>query len=691
MSRTIEAKAIISAADATGGVFDKIAQKIKGVEKTAKSLGNIQAPKFTGNMMEELRRLKLTEKELQGVRGSLANYDAALRAARPSFSQFARAHEDFATKTVSHWRNVKSGIDEAALAQKKYDGLTKKMLAGAGAMALRGAAFMGGAYGAYRVGKAGVTAAATAQREGARDYLAGMTPEESRRIEDKAKETSRRFQSVDANTMHERLRDTAMSMRSTDKAVEMAETIGQMTTVLQSLKGKDKAVEEGRKFFTALDVLGKNIDPKEVRELADGFIKAQGVEGADMNLGGVMTMARRMKSAGATVSNRFLYTTGVGLARDMGDDRAGNALAMMMQQEAQATKQAKAYGQQYGLRDKSGQFVDRSTMMRDPDQWAWTNVSAAMRRAKLDPTKAEDVNTFLQSAYSNSSARDVLSKLMTQREQYEAKGPQFGRAPGLEAAGQLPSRDAFVAFEAVQAQLRNLASQKDTMDAAAKGLNQLSTAISQLGDAMEKGGWIKKAMDFASEKFAKESRDLEALKKVGEKVMEFDRASSTPGGLLNYFRGDPSKPDYPAAEDPMGADYSRRSFHSKDYWTGLGREGASASSAARLRAEAERNVPGFSSPGVSQTMTWGTGVQNQSSVEKSANVQVEGEVHGEMEGTFKFVVDSSGLVTAVDEMKRLSADIAGKLRSIGGNGPGSTGRSSPDAQAPGGSGYSGVW
>jgi hypothetical protein len=54
-------------------------------------------------------------------------------------------------------------------------------------------------------------------------------------------------------------------------------------------------------------------------------------------------------------------------------------------------------------------------------------------------------------------------------------------------------------------------------------------------------------------------------------------------------------------------------------------------------------------------------------------------------------VDSSGLIQVVDEMKKLSAEISGRLQSIGGNGPGSTGRSSPDAQAPGGTGFSGVY
>jgi hypothetical protein len=43
MSKTIEARAVISAEDRTGNILDKIAAK-KGVEKSAKALEGIKAP-----------------------------------------------------------------------------------------------------------------------------------------------------------------------------------------------------------------------------------------------------------------------------------------------------------------------------------------------------------------------------------------------------------------------------------------------------------------------------------------------------------------------------------------------------------------------------------------------------------------------------------------------------------------------
>jgi hypothetical protein len=126
----------------------------------------------------------------------------------------------------------------------------------------------------------------------------------------------------------------------------------------------------------------------------------------------------------------------------------------------------------------------------------------------------------------------------------------------------------------------------------------------------------------------------------------------------------------------MGADYSRRAFHSKEYWAGLGREGASAESAARLRREAETQwAPPFAVPEVSATMTHGTPVQ--------ATLTGSAEVQGEAELSIK--IEAPELIKAYFEGQKVIS-LAGQLRA---NGPGSTGRSSPDAQAPGGTGFGG--
>ena len=123
----------------------------------------------------------------------------------------------------------------------------------------------------------------------------------------------------------------------------------------------------------------------------------------------------------------------------------------------------------------------------------------------------------------------------------------------------------------------------------------------------------------------------------------------------------------------MGEDYSRRPFHSKEYWMGLGREGASASSAARLRRERAQfaMAPSFAMPGVSETMTYGTGVKGDKSL------AVHGDVQGEAELKVTFNAGTE-LVTIVEQARQV-IKLAGQISA---NGVGSTGKSSPDAAAP---------
>lgn len=94
-------------------------------------------------------------------------------------------------------------------------------------------------------------------------------------------------------------------------------------------------------------------------------------------------------------------------------------------------------------------------------------------------------------------------------------------------------------------------------------------------------------------------------------VLDWDKKAGVSMGWVvpRWIRDRPETP-YPQGEDPMGSDYARRQFRSKEYWQGLGREGASAESAARLGREAERfgATSPFAAPGVSPTMTFGTGV-----------------------------------------------------------------------------------
>ncbi len=80
-------------------------------------------------------------------------------------------------------------------------------------------------------------------------------------------------------------------------------------------------------------------------------------------------------------------------------------------------------------------------------------------------------------------------------------------------------------------------------------------------------------------------------------------------------------------------------------------------------------------PEVSPTMTYGTGVGGSGA--GGGNVSVQGEVHGEVEN--KLIVEAGSSLLEVVKQAQAAIKVAGTINA---NGPGSLGRSSPDAAAP---------
>src|SRR4051812_8306162 len=121
MAKIIEAKAVISAQDKTGNVFDSIAKKFKGVAKDAKALADIKPPKLSGDFFEgELKRLKLTQRELRGVQKEFKALDKSIRDVGPMHpTHYMREIDRWRGRTLAHWREVKTATEEAHKVQEK--------------------------------------------------------------------------------------------------------------------------------------------------------------------------------------------------------------------------------------------------------------------------------------------------------------------------------------------------------------------------------------------------------------------------------------------------------------------------------------------------------------------------------------------------------------------------------------------
>ncbi|UYO50344.1 hypothetical protein KQX64_07155 [Rhodopseudomonas palustris] len=305
----------------------------------------------------------------------------------------------------------------------------------------------------------------------------------------RALQLSGKYSSVDMATMHGQLREAGTSMRDFGKAVELSEVVAKGLVVLQSLKGKDQAVEENQRFFRALDTLGKNQDPKEVARYYDAYIRALGWEGAELNMGSLFEVAKMSKSAGAGLSERFLMAIAPGLMGDMTPQRFGTALGSTLAQVVgdRATKHAKTEQAAYGLRDRRG-FKDTGALMSDPFRYTMEKLIPALERKKVDVNDPIAVAKVLNKIFSNQIVADLFTKMITQRQQYLDKEKAYQSAPGLAAAKELPGKDPFVAWEGFMASLRNFAAVAGgpVVETATTALNGLSGALGRLSEHLSK-------------------------------------------------------------------------------------------------------------------------------------------------------------------------------------------------------------
>lgn len=465
---------VVRLVDQVSAPAHKAAAGLKQIDNSLAAIRKGTLP-LGSNLYRELEKVKASASQIAAVERSWSDLQRKLRD-----SPIYKADHYFRATQAWHNRTL---ADIRAM-RREYEGVGK---AAAGV-----AAVVAGSYALRRVAGAGIRAGANNQREDARDFLAGLSIADTMRLRAGAASMSGRYKSLDWASAHERLRDTAMSMGSVDKALDLSDTIGAGNTVLQSLKGPQAAIEESRKFFKALDTLGKNVDAGEVRSLYDGYIKALGVEGADMNLGDLFTLAKRSKSGGASLSNEFLMSIAPSLMQDMGPDRVGTAIGSMVSQivGGRATRQSKEAQRQFGLRDAKGRVVGRDLLLSNPFTYTNEVLIPALKKRGVDVSNDGAVVAALAKLFSNQSVADLFGKMITQNPQYQRKSGQYRRGPGLDAANSLPGRDPYVAYEGLLAQLRNLGANlsEHLMGPATAGLNSLSEVINKLAKASEGAG-----------------------------------------------------------------------------------------------------------------------------------------------------------------------------------------------------------
>jgi hypothetical protein len=480
MAKIIEARAVITATDAIGKTLEKIAGKFKGVTQAAKGLEKVGSTagidklaaaaakldkvgagkgfqaNWSKGFTDQVQKMNLASRDMDRVKASWERLLSSLKSGgqiKPA--QFMPALDQWEKKTLGQLQRVRREAEQTQRAFATGAASRRNLIGMSGGRFAAGALGVGsGAYVANRGLRSGIEATSTLEREGARNYLAGMTPAETTRAQAAAQEMAAKYPSLDVSQIMERIRNLRAFTGSLDKGMELLDDHLKGLVLLQSVKGRDRAMDEMQKFTKGLDILGRQDDPKSVANLTNAYVKALGVD-SDLDMEQFATFARRSKAAGAPLSDEFLGAIAPTYLQDMGGPQFGTALGSELSQmiSGRGTKQSKAYQEKVGLR-RGKQVAGDQLLLSNPYEWARKYLPAAMKRAKLDPENDLDVAKFTSDLFSNQNVSNLFTKFLTQGSQAERNKLLYRQAPGLEAAEKLPGKDPFVAYEGLLAQTR---------------------------------------------------------------------------------------------------------------------------------------------------------------------------------------------------------------------------------------------
>ncbi|MDR6873541.1 hypothetical protein J2Y55_004568 [Bosea sp. BE125] len=505
------AKAAAAGLDGLRASADKLAgtRSFGGLEKSLdRSRTSIQAMArelasgtMGGAFSRNLEKLKVAPREFDRVRSSW----------RTLQDELARAPGGRKAASVlgaeSTWRRQQLSeliASRGEIARLREESARPISLLRRGARFAAGAAFAGGAgYAAQRGARATAAAGGQALREDARDYLAGMTPEQTAKLREISDAQSGKFKSLTSTSLHNLYRETATTSLGMGGMEAIAPELAQGMTVLQSLKGKDAALGQLTGFMRALDTLGKNVNPAEVRTLLDGMAKAAGVQGVEYDPAKIFTFAKQARSAGGALSTDFLNTIAPSLIADMGPSAPGTALATLMSSviggtlSAGNTRQKLMAQRDLGLRGADNRLnpTDRDMLAQNPHLYAWDRIMPALTKSGVDVKNEGAVAEALNRLYTRTVA-DLFAKLISQKDQYQVTQQRLAKAPGLAGAAPLESKDPYVALAGVTSQITNSAATiaEPIVESILPAMSGFSAILSRFTEASKKDPGMSKQL-----------------------------------------------------------------------------------------------------------------------------------------------------------------------------------------------------
>lgn len=465
MANVMEARLVISAKDETGAGIEGIKKHIAALDASIASLDKMmaatakvakatdpmaasigQAQRAINDQREALAKLTAGLDRIAGPAGAAAAAEARLRAEIERTTGALVAREG-AVKRQGH-----AAAGKSSMMGEIVPWVGPVLLGGAKKMAMSGA-----------------------ELQHSNNQLAklSLSPDDISAINDRALALSTKYGNVTQTAGVDMFKELRSVVTTPSEALQVLDPMMAAASVLNASDPSGEMSKNLTDLVKGAENLGAAKDPARLVRLIDGWTKAMQVMGHTINPEGVYEFAKYTRAAGASLSDRFLMTTGMSLSQEMGGSSAGNSMAMLYSQlaggfqnshgalkefvrlgliganEVDYLKNGEAKQLKSGVKPKWLNQADH-----DPDYFLWNTILPAM--AKHGISRPEDVLPEIRRLFPNRSESDAMTKLFVQREQYAAHAAMYESATGL-AGAKLNADDPLTGLSSLGAQLETFA------------------------------------------------------------------------------------------------------------------------------------------------------------------------------------------------------------------------------------------
>jgi hypothetical protein len=455
---------------------DRLVKSLENVQKAAATASKGLQADWSRGFARQIDRLNLKAKDLDRIKQSWRDLIATLNTGgRTNLAAAASAMETWERRTLASLRRVSREQEQMSRAARAFRHVMAPYVT---------------AYAVDRYGRTALEKMAELPREQARQWLAGMTPQETARAAALSRNLSQQFPSVGQVDIMERLRTAVGTFGDFHHAEEALPSIVRSLVVLSSLRGLDRAAVDLDNVIKGLEGAGKAIDPKQFQTILNAFVKGASLFGNTITGEDIRTYFTRAKASKYGLSEEYL--SGVvptmiqhETAAQFGTSQASAFSALI---GGRQTKAAQAVMRRYGLLGRNGRVIAENELVSNPFEWAtrYLKPHLAKKGLTVDEANREKLIAEVQRMFSNRNVGEFFTAMLIQEPVIRKDMERLKAAKGMEAAEELRSKDPFVALAGVKEQFVNFIQTIGGPhgEKAASVLNAIADAIGRLSKSL---------------------------------------------------------------------------------------------------------------------------------------------------------------------------------------------------------------